>query len=80
MGRLPDVERDDPRGRLDIMLIRLLDRFVERRGDLTLRALHARYKPYIHTVIHEYCGPVKLPGVKQETPKPRKRIRRGRAA
>jgi len=80
MGRLPQIETEDPKGRLDVLLIRLVDRLVETRGDMTLRALHAKYKPYIHEVLHEWCGPVKIPGIPKPEPAPRRRVKRGRRA
>ena len=67
MGRLPQIQNEDPTGRLDILLIRLVDEFVTSRGDFALRALHARYKPAIHHVIHEWCGPVRIPGLPLES-------------
>ena len=63
MGSLPKIEHDKPAGRLDILAIRLVDLFVDRRGDLALKAVHARYKPYVDQCLRQFLGPIQIPGL-----------------
>jgi hypothetical protein len=53
---------------LDILAIRLVDLFVDRRGDLALKALHARYKPYVDQCLRQMLGPIRVPGLPVAAP------------
>lgn len=68
MGRLPQIEQDNPEGRLDILAIRLIDKLVSSKGDFALKGLHARYKPYVDQCLHQVLGPVHIPGLPLPAP------------
>ena len=50
----------DPAGRVDILVIRLLQKAVEVYGDLPLRGVYGSYRKQINRIIRRHLGKVRF--------------------
>ncbi len=56
----PRGRTTDPTGRVDLLIVRLLERAVQIHGDLPLRAVYGSYKKQIDGAIRRHLGGVKV--------------------
>jgi hypothetical protein len=54
------MRRTDPAGRVDILVIRLLEHAVSTYGDLPLRGIYGTFKPEIDRSLKQHLGKIRI--------------------